>query len=58
MQKYKFLEHTADIKFQAFGKSLEEVFSNCAYAMFNSICSVIPLFSIPINTDSFLSGYE
>jgi protein archease len=31
--KFKFLEHTADIKFQAFGKSLEEVFSNCALAL-------------------------
>jgi len=34
---FKFLEHTADIKFQAFGKSLEEVFENSALAMFNSM---------------------
>ncbi len=33
--KYKFLEHTADVKFQAFGKTLEEVFSNAAYALIN-----------------------
>lgn len=26
MEKYKFLSHTADIKFQAFGKSLEDCF--------------------------------
>ena len=32
--KFKFLEHTADIKFQAFGKTLEEVFKNSAIAMF------------------------
>ncbi|MDD5133053.1 MAG: archease [Candidatus Nanoarchaeia archaeon] len=31
--KYKFLEHKADAKFQAFGKSLEEAFSNAALAM-------------------------
>lgn len=31
--KYKYLEHTADIKFQAFGKNLEEAFVNSAYAM-------------------------
>ncbi|MDD5192831.1 MAG: archease [Candidatus Nanoarchaeia archaeon] len=31
--KFKFLEHTADIKFQAFGKSLEEVFVNAALAL-------------------------
>lgn len=35
--KYKFLEHTADAKFQAFGKTLEEAFSNAALAMFNVI---------------------
>src|SRR3989339_494093 len=31
--KYKFLQHTADMKFQAFGKSLEEAFSNAVYAL-------------------------
>lgn len=31
--KFKFLEHKADAKFQAFGKSLEEAFSNAALAM-------------------------
>ncbi|MFH1607822.1 MAG: archease [archaeon] len=35
--KFKFLEHTADIKFQAFGNSLEEVFENSALAMFNAM---------------------
>ena len=37
MQKYKYLEHTADIKFQAFGKTLEEAFENSALAMFNAM---------------------
>ena len=32
MEKYRFLEHTADAKFQAFGKTLEEAFSNAALA--------------------------
>lgn len=32
--KFEFLEHTADIKFQTFGKSLEEVFSNSVLALF------------------------
>jgi len=36
-QNFKFLEHTADIKFQAFGNSLEEVFKNSALAMFNAM---------------------
>jgi len=37
MEKFKFLEHTADIKFQAFGKTIEEVFSNSALAMTNAM---------------------
>jgi SHS2 domain-containing protein len=37
MKNFKFLEHTADIKFQAFGKNIEEVFKNSALAMFNSM---------------------
>jgi SHS2 domain-containing protein len=32
-KKFKFLEHTADIKFQAFGKSLKGVFENSALAL-------------------------
>lgn len=34
-EKFKFLEHTADIKFQAFGKNAEEVFENSGLALFN-----------------------
>ena len=37
MVKYKFLPHTADVKFQAFGKTLEEAFQNCAYALTDTI---------------------
>jgi len=37
MNKFKFLEHTADIKFQAFGKDLNEAFENSALAMFNAM---------------------
>jgi len=33
MKKFKFLEHTADIKFQAFGSSLEKAFENSALAL-------------------------
>jgi SHS2 domain-containing protein len=36
-KKFEFLEHTADIKFKAFGKTLEEVFENSALAMLNII---------------------
>lgn len=37
MEKFKFLEHTADIKFQAFGKTLEKAFENSALALQKSI---------------------
>ncbi len=33
--KYKYLPHTADAKFVAYGDSLDEVFRNSAIAMFN-----------------------
>lgn len=33
--KYKYLEHTADAKMQAWGDTLEEAFENVAYATFN-----------------------
>jgi len=32
--KYEYLPHTADAKFRAYGKTLEECFSNAAIAMF------------------------
>jgi SHS2 domain-containing protein len=31
--KFEFLPHTADVKFRAYGKSLEEAFSNAALAL-------------------------
>jgi len=37
MERYVFLEHTADAKFQAFGKNLEEAFANSALAMFSIV---------------------
>lgn len=35
--KYKFLPHTADIKFQAFGNTIEQSFVNSAFALTNTI---------------------
>ncbi len=34
--KFKFIPHTADVKFQAFGKTLKEVFKNSALALFDT----------------------
>lgn len=33
MKKFEFFEHTADAKFRAYGKNLEEAFANAALAM-------------------------
>jgi len=35
--KYKFLEHTADIKFQSEGKTLDKAFTNAGYALLEII---------------------
>ena len=35
--KYKFLEHTADVKFQSFGKTLGEAFENASLALVETI---------------------
>ncbi len=33
MKKYEFFPHTADVKYKAYGKTLEEAFSNAALAL-------------------------
>ncbi|NYZ75727.1 archease [Candidatus Micrarchaeota archaeon] len=38
MGKYRFLEHTADVLFEAYGKSFEEALENAAEAMFVVMC--------------------
>lgn len=35
--KYEYLEHTADIRYKAYGKNKEEIFSNAALAMFKAM---------------------
>jgi SHS2 domain-containing protein len=39
--KYKFLSHTADVKFQAFGKTINEAFENAFYALKENLCNKI-----------------
>lgn len=43
MEKFKFLEHTADVKFQAFGSSIEEAFKNSALATKQTIAEDIKI---------------
>lgn len=41
MEKYKFIDDlTSDVMFEAYGKSLKEVFENSAEAMFSVICQL------------------
>lgn len=37
-KNFEFLEHTADVKFQAWGKTIEEAFSGCALAISRTLC--------------------
>jgi SHS2 domain-containing protein len=37
MEPFEYLEHTSDIKFRSYGRTLEEAFSNAARALFNSM---------------------
>jgi SHS2 domain-containing protein len=41
MEKYKFIDDlTSDVMFEAYGKSLRDVFANAAEAMFKVICQI------------------
>lgn len=37
MEKFKIIEHTADVGIEAYGRNLNELFDNSAYAMFSII---------------------
>ncbi|MBX8637144.1 MAG: archease [Thermoplasmata archaeon] len=38
--RYRLLEHTADIRIEAFGKDINEIFENSAYALFDQITDI------------------
>ena len=38
-RQYEYLEHTADIKFRAYGKTMAKAFENAAYALTDSMVS-------------------
>lgn len=40
MKKYEFINHTADIGIKIWGESLEELFENAAYALFDIIAEL------------------
>lgn len=37
-EKFRLLPHTADIKFRAYGRTIEEAFENSAYALIEIMC--------------------
>lgn len=37
MKPYEYLEHTADVKFRAYGSTVEEMLQNAALALFNAM---------------------
>ena len=41
--KFKFLEHTADVKFQSFGKTIEEAYTNAALALKEAISGKVKI---------------
>ncbi|MBU1975532.1 MAG: archease [Nanoarchaeota archaeon] len=50
MQPFKYLEHTADCKFQAYGDSMEQAFENAALAMMNHLTPVDKIKSMVYKT--------
>lgn len=40
MQEFEFLEHTADVKFKAFGRTMQECFSSSARALTDTLVDV------------------
>ncbi|MEM3791304.1 MAG: archease [Candidatus Micrarchaeaceae archaeon] len=40
MQKYRYLPHTADVRFRAYGRSFEELLENSALALFGLIVDI------------------
>lgn len=42
LQQYRFLDHTADLLFEAYGKSYEEALENSAKALFSIFGSAVP----------------
>ena len=54
--KFKYFDHTADIMFEAYGKTLEETFCNAGLAMFNILTDIrkvkaVKSFSIKVAAD-------
>jgi SHS2 domain-containing protein len=49
-QKFRYLEHTADVLFEAFGSTFQEALENSALALFNTVGIASPKKSVEIET--------
>ncbi|WP_338601044.1 archease [Sulfolobus tengchongensis] len=57
MKQFEFFEHTADIGVKAYGKSLEEAFSNAALGVFEIITDTSKVSPV-IFREIYLNGYD
>ena len=51
---YEFVDHTADVEFVAYGKTLEELFKNALLAQFDTIADIRKLAKSKQNAQTFL----
>lgn len=58
MNKFEFIEHTADVGVKVYGKTLPELFENAAYAMYNIICEKFHNVSSIYTYKNQLEDYE
>ena len=54
--KFKYFDHTADVMFEAYGKTIEEAFCNAGIAMFNVLTDIakvkaVKSFNIEVKAD-------
>ncbi|MCH4814897.1 MAG: archease [Saccharolobus sp.] len=57
MRSFEFFEHTADVGIRAYGKSLEEAFSNAALGVFEVITDTSKVKPIEYR-EIYLNGYD
>lgn len=58
MEKYKVIEHTADSGIKVFGESIEGLFENAAYGMFDIITDIEDVDSGEVKQDVNLSSED
>ena len=56
--KFKIIEHTADVGIKVFGKTLEELFENAAVGMYNIICSNFEHIAQDVIYSNTISEYD